>query len=739
VTTPVVTQKQSARYSLRARLPLLIAGLIMLAVAIFLGVAYYEVEQTLVRAGGARAQAAADQLANLLAQSAQQRLTDVRGAAGADAVRRLFQHQTNDARAAALQRLTTLATAGQAPVDLWDVAGNRLLEVAGPAAPDGRQPAVPPASAPITPGLTAFRASGKTVFFEAVAELLESPPDARPAATPSRRLGFVRVRRSFAAAAGSAVISRLVGQGARVLIGNQSGDVWSDLAKAVPAPPVRVAQAGVQAYQAADGTRRLGASALIRGTPWAVWVEFPYAVVVAPARTFVTRMFLIGLCLAVAAAVAARAVSARITTPLHDLTHAAESIAAGNYSERVAADRRDEIGRLGSAFNAMTEKVEEAHRDLEARVQQRLQEVKEVRQELDQFFSLSLDLLCIADHDGYFKRVNPAWQDVLGWTADELTSQPYQTFVHPDDRLSTGVEQTKLADGGTVMAFENRYRHKDGTYRWLQWKAAPSVEQGIIYAAARDITEQKRAERAMQEHADALAHANHELEAFSYSVSHDLRAPLRHVTGFATLLERRAGHSLDEQGRRYLKTMVESASRMGRLIDDLLTFSRMGRTALAKQPVDLRRVVESARREVAVDINGRAIVWTIDPLPVLEADPAMLQLALVNLLSNAIKYTRPRAQAHIDIGTVEGSPDETVVFVRDDGVGFDMQYAHKLFGVFQRLHRADEFDGTGIGLANVRRIVERHGGRIWVQSEIDRGATFYFALPNDRAQMTTND
>ena len=739
MTPPKGIQKPSARYSLRVRLPLLIAGLILSVLAIFLGVAYYEVERTLVQAGGARAQAAADQLANLLAQSAQQRLTDVRAAAESAAVRRFLQQQTDDTRAAAVQRLNALTGPGQPPVEIWDATGRRVLEVAGPAASDGRQAAVLPANAPSTVGVSAFRTSGNTVFFEAVAEVLADSAGGRGATAPSTRRGFVRVRRSFAAAASSDAISRLVGQGALVLIGNQSGDVWSDLARAVPAPPVRVTQAGVQRYRSADGNRRLGASALIRGTSWAAWVEFPYAVVVAPAWAFVTRMLVIGLCFVVAAALAARAVSARITTPLHDLTQAAESIAAGSHSKPVAADRLDEIGRLGHAFNAMTEKVEKAHRDLETRVQQRLQEVKEARQDLDQFFSLSLDLLCIADNHGFFKRVNPAWQDVLGWTADELTSQPYQTFVHPDDRVSTSAEQTRLADGGAVMAFENRYRHKDGTYRWLQWKAAPSVEQGIVYAAARDITEQKRAERAMQEHADALARANQELEAFSYSVSHDLRAPLRHVTGFATLLEQRAGDRLDEQGRRYLQTMVESASRMGRLIDDLLTFSRMGRTALAKQPVDLGRVVESARREVTVDINGRQIVWTIAPLPVVEADPAMLRLALVNLLSNAVKYTSTRAQAHIEIGTDAASPGETVVFVRDDGVGFDMQYAHKLFGVFQRLHRADEFDGTGIGLANVRRIVERHGGRIWVQSEVDRGATFYVALPTNRVRVTSHD
>ena len=723
---------QSARYSLRVRLPLLIATLILIVLAIFLGVAYYEVERTLVQAGGARAQSAADQLANLLAQSAQQRLTDVRGAAGADPVRRVLWHQTDETRAAALQRLTGLTAAGQPPVEVWDNAGNRILEVVGAAAPDGRPAAALPATAPGEAGVSAFRASGSTVYFEAVAEVVREQPEPRPAALRSARLGYVRVRRSFAAAATSDAISRLVGRGAIVLIGNQSGDVWSDLAKAVPAPPVRTTQSAVQAYRTAAGERHLGASAVIRGTPWAVWVDFPYAVVVAPAWPFVTRMLVIGLFFVIVAALAARAVSARITTPLHDLTHAAESIAAGNYSLRVRAERRDEIGRLGNAFNVMTAQVEEAHRGLEARVGQRLQEVKEARQQLDQFFSLSLDLLCIAGTDGFFKRVNPAWKEALGWTPDELTSQPYQAFVHPDDRQSTGAEQSKLNSGGAVLAFENRYRHKDGTYRWLQWKAAPSLEQGIIYAAARDITEQKHAERAMQEHADALARANGELEAFSYSVSHDLRAPLRHVTGFATLLEQRAAASLDDQGRRYLKTMVESASRMGRLIDDLLAFSRMGRTPLTKQPVNLGQLVENVRREVTADAAGRNIVWKIDRLPQVDADPAMLRLAIVNLLSNAVKYTRTREQACIEIGTFAESPDETVLFIRDNGVGLDMQYAHKLFGVFQRLHSGEEFEGTGIGLANVRRILERHGGRVWVESEVDRGAAFYFALPNDR-------
>jgi light-regulated signal transduction histidine kinase (bacteriophytochrome) len=229
----------------------------------------------------------------------------------------------------------------------------------------------------------------------------------------------------------------------------------------------------------------------------------------------------------------------------------------------------------------------------------------------------------------------------------------------------------------------------------------------------------------------ALAIVNDELEAFSYSVSHDLRAPLRHITGFASLLERHEAAQFDDQGRRYLRTIQDAATAMGRLIDDLLTFSRMGRSVMSTRLVSLNDLVRDAQRETMADINGRDVAWTIHPLPDVHADPAMLRLALVNLLSNALKYTGTRPQARIEIGIDGGDERETVVFVRDNGVGFDMQYAHKLFGVFQRLHGTKEFEGTGIGLANVRRIIHRHGGRTWAEGILDRGATFYLSLPKE--------
>jgi light-regulated signal transduction histidine kinase (bacteriophytochrome) len=228
-----------------------------------------------------------------------------------------------------------------------------------------------------------------------------------------------------------------------------------------------------------------------------------------------------------------------------------------------------------------------------------------------------------------------------------------------------------------------------------------------------------------------LQTVNGELEAFSYSVSHDLRAPLRHVSGFAELLSEHAGAALDDQARKYVATINNAARRMATLIDDLLGFSRESRAALNRQRVSLTNAVERARREIMTDptLGVRRIAWTVAPLPEVDADPAMLHQVLLNLFANAVKYTAPRDEARIEVGTAPGGPDEAVVFIRDNGVGFDMQYIDKLFGVFQRLHRSSEFEGTGIGLANIKRIVTRHGGRVWAEGIVNTGATFYVALP----------
>jgi light-regulated signal transduction histidine kinase (bacteriophytochrome) len=284
---------------------------------------------------------------------------------------------------------------------------------------------------------------------------------------------------------------------------------------------------------------------------------------------------------------------------------------------------------------------------------------------------------------------------------------------------------------------ENRFAFPDGSYGWFNLSLEPVPEGTFILSE--DITERKQLSEELERHREHLEElvrqrtaeleiANKELEAFSYSVSHDLRAPLRHIHGFAELLTRHAAGTLDEKGDRFLKTISTSAKQMGVLIDELLVFSRMGRSEMRSTKVDLNRLVQDVLRELQPECDGRSIEWQTGVLPIVEGDSSMLRLVLANLLGNALKYTRTRTQATIEVGH-ELRDHEDVIFVRDNGVGFDMQYENKLFGVFQRLHRSDEFEGTGIGLANVRRIVQRHGGRTWGIGEVDKGATFFFSLP----------
>jgi light-regulated signal transduction histidine kinase (bacteriophytochrome) len=228
-----------------------------------------------------------------------------------------------------------------------------------------------------------------------------------------------------------------------------------------------------------------------------------------------------------------------------------------------------------------------------------------------------------------------------------------------------------------------------------------------------------------------LAESAKELEAFAYSVSHDLRAPLRHLDGFLSLLYKRSYSSLDDSAKHYVDCTLAASKRMGQLIDDLLQFSRLGRDEIHKMPVDLNEVVEQVRKELEPETRDRSILWRLGRLPVVVADQAMLRQAIENYIGNALKFTRHCPAAEIEIGCMPQSNGELVFFVRDNGAGFDMRYYSKLFEIFQRLHGEKEFEGTGVGLAIVRRVVERHCGRVWAEGAVGVGATFYFSLPPD--------
>lgn len=521
-----------------------------------------------------------------------------------------------------------------------------------------------------------------------------------------------------------------------------------------------------------------------------------------------------------------------------------------------------------------------------------LHERAKAQRELDRFFTLTHDLLCIAGFDGYFKRLNPAWHKTFGFTVEEMKARPFIEFIHPDDREATLAQAARQAEGFDTGSYENRYLCKDGSYRWLQWNARPMPNEQLIFATARDVTAQKKVEqihlqfrslfeslpglylvlqpnlnivavsdaylkatmtrreqllgkylfdlfpgnpddpagtgvenlrnslqRVLQSsapdtmaiqrydvrrpdgvfeerywspinspvlgadaHIEYIIHrvedvtdfvrkkmavpdgsqgfqsrddlmeaeiyrssqqvqatnqqlqaVNAELEAFSYSVSHDLRAPLRHIDGFAGLLSKHAVGKLDDKSRRYIEVISEAARKMGRLIDDLLAFSRTGRAQMALARVSQDELVAAVIREGHFDRPENRIQWEILPLPTVYADPAMLRQVWFNFIDNAVKYSSKAAHPRVEIGSQPGpGADEVTCYVRDNGAGFDMRYVDKLFGVFQRLHTEAEFEGTGIGLANIRRIVTRHGGRAWAEGAIGAGATFYFSLPTTR-------
>lgn len=312
----------------------------------------------------------------------------------------------------------------------------------------------------------------------------------------------------------------------------------------------------------------------------------------------------------------------------------------------------------------------------------------------------------------------------IAFVLERVVRRPVGILAHAAERVAEGdfgapLVRTSDDEIGSLVASFARMRSSILDYQTRQHESAEAIKrltQGL---------ERRVAERTVQ-----LEVANKELEAFAYSTSHDLRAPLRHVVGFVELLKK---HALapDEQTQHYLEAISSAALRMDRLIEDLLSFSRMGRREMSGVEVDLAAVAQQVRHELEPECQGRVIQWHVDGLPKVHADPTMIHIALVNLVANALKFTRPRATADIEIGGQRGDA-ETVVFVRDNGVGFNPAYASKLFGMFERLHRVDEYEGHGIGLAHVRRIIARHGGRTWASGELGKGATFYFSLPAAR-------
>lgn len=355
------------------------------------------------------------------------------------------------------------------------------------------------------------------------------------------------------------------------------------------------------------------------------------------------------------------------------------------------------------------------------------------------FFRLSIELLGIADYWGVFAQTNPTWATALGYSEEELRGHSLFEFVHPDDQAATRETLAGITEALEPRFFENRFRHRNGTYRWLAWTIAPFAAEGLLYIFARDNTERREREdevRALNENlkkqAVILQTLNEELESFSYSLSHDLRAPLRAISSYSEMLIAGEAGELPPDALQILRGVNGNGMHMLQLIDDFLNFFRFGRGEVEPAAIDMETMARETIATLPPPAGKRAVEFKVAALPSARGDTAMVAQIFANLISNAVKFSGRRARARVEIGCVAKSRPP-VYFVKDNGVGFNMEHYNKLFGVFQRLHADTDFAGTGIGLAIVRRIVQRHGGRVWAEAKINGGATFFFTLAPSRS------
>ncbi len=361
------------------------------------------------------------------------------------------------------------------------------------------------------------------------------------------------------------------------------------------------------------------------------------------------------------------------------------------------------------------------------------------------FNQAPLGIALIDSFTGHIYEVNPRFAEIAGRTVEEMMNIDWMSITHPDD-VQEDLDNMALLNAGKIPGFNmnKRYLRPDGSSVWIDMTIAPlKVEQNISprhLCMIDDITERKRAEAELstyhehleelvRERTEKLEVANKDLEGFAYSVSHDLRVPLRAIDGFSRILLTRYENQLDDEGKRYLNVVRDNTRKMGKLIDDILEFSRMGRLGMSESEIDMGDLAHDVLDELKPSFAGRELSLEIKQLPLCRGDRAMLRQVWLNLLANAIKFTQAKALALVEVGGYTEGAD-SIYYVKDNGAGFDMQYAEKLFGVFQRLHGIEEFDGTGIGLAIVKRVVVRHGGRVWAEGKVDAGAIFYFSLPN---------
>lgn len=432
----------------------------------------------------------------------------------------------------------------------------------------------------------------------------------------------------------------------------------------------------------------------------------------APARAFGATILLISTAALLIAAAIAAALARGLTRPIQELQTGVARFARGELDTKLPEESTDELGQLAAEFNKMAEALAEQQ--------------THIRRRAEQFFNLTLDLLCTVYPTGQMLDLNPAWNTTLGYDSDELKGQLLETLIHPDDLYMTRTALQQSTKEVKASYFESRCRHKNGHYLWLAWSVVVSAQEKLLYVAARDITERRTAEATLRQQAEELERSNRELEQFAYVASHDLQEPLRLVSNYVQLLSRRYQGKLDEEADEYIGYAVEQTSRMKILMNHLLAYARLGTQDERFAPVEMEDVLQSTLHDLQSAIQEAHATVTHDPLPSIQGDRSQILQLLQHLIGNAIKFSGDEPlRIHIGVNPLN---ERWLFYIRDNGIGIDPLHTERIFAIFQRLHSQEEYPGTGIGLAICRKIVERHGGRIWVDSEPGKGSTFYFTL-----------
>jgi PAS domain S-box-containing protein len=679
--------------SIHRRLSLSTTLLLATAIVAAMGSAYVQVRHAAVSAEHERLERVSQQVADLLHAS----MANLKGVMWRDAqkpaLRQFLLSPDSRNTSAALAALATMRGVSTQIVDvrLWDGSGARKLSVGG----DGL--IVPPSirdelRVPLARGDSAVVGSlhlvGDAVVWVVAAPVVEQ----------GRTIGYLVERgRPAGSPRAARALADLIGHGTAVYIGNARGDVWTDFWTRVDPPPARTATPGEVLEYERPGAARGASYAVERavpGTPWLLVVESPRDLVLAPATAFVRNAALFGLVLFLLA-----------------------------MAWRVAQSQRRLRRELAS--------MENQHRVL-----------------VDGIEDYAIFML---DPAGTVVSWNRGAERINGYRSEEIIGQHFSRFYSgadvaarkPSRELEVARADGRCEDEGWRVC-------RDGSSIWASVViTALHDDRGSLVGFAkvmRDISEKRRVAEAQEAHTRALQEAytdlerhrhelkmaNEDLESFTYSVSHDLRAPIRQIEGFSTILGEHLAGNVDAEAEQYLRRIREGSQQMGRLVDDLLHLAQLGRRPATPHQIPLDSLVGNVLAKLRAEVADRDIEWRFTPLPAVACDRGLMEVAFTNLLANAVKYTRRREKAVIEIGQTvrDGRP---VLYVRDNGVGFDMKYADKLFGVFQRLHRAEEFEGTGVGLSIVHRIIRMHDGSIWAEGQPDAGATFFFTLGGDAA------